>query len=95
MSGRFAEPPTCKKEPMTVKELTERLTHFDEDAIVYIPSLSGPCNNSTVAFVCNMPHDNIPEEMRVHIPPDVALLCGDDEAYVTDSEKIEDRMGDV
>lgn len=80
---------------MTVRELIIRLENFDDDAMVYIPCTVSDCNNGTVRFVANMPHNNIPEEMRIHIFPDVALLTGDMEGYVTASDLIEDRMGDT
>lgn len=78
---------------MTVRELITRLQTFDEDAQVYIPeSLDG--KNDTVSFVCHMPHINIPIA-GIHVQPDVCLMTGRMEAFVTDSEKIEDRMGDT
>jgi hypothetical protein len=80
---------------VTVRELITRLEDFDDEAMVYVPSIVGPINNGTVAFVCHMPHENIPAEMRIHIFPDVALLPGDMESYVTASDKIEDRVSDT
>lgn len=78
---------------MTVKELTELLAQFDPDAMVYIPS-NDTGKNDTVRFVTGVDHRNLPID-GIRIAPDVALLTGDMEHYVTNSEKFEDRMGDA
>ena len=78
---------------MTVKELIERLSTFNQEAMVYVPSNNNG-QNDTVRFVANMLHTSLPIQ-GIRIDPDVALLPGDMEQFVTDSENIEDRMGDV
>jgi len=78
---------------MTVKDLIERLSTFPHDAMVYIPT-NDTGKNDTVRFVCHMPHGNLPIA-GIAISPDVALLPGEVEHYITTSDKIEDRMGDV
>lgn len=78
---------------MTVQELRDRLSAFPADAMVYIPT-NDTGKNDTVRFVCHMPHTALSIE-GISIFPDVALLPGDMEHYVTDSDKIEDRIGDT
>lgn len=78
---------------MTVRELIGRLSEFDQDAMVYIPS-NNTGENDTVRFVVHMPHTGLPIQGIV-VTPDVALLPGNMEQYVTDSDKIEDRIGDT
>jgi hypothetical protein len=78
---------------MTKRELIDRLEPYDDDAMIYIPS-NDTGKNDPVAFVCHMPHTHLPIA-GIHIPPDVALLTGDMEQFVTSSLKIEDRMGDT
>lgn len=78
---------------MTVKELIDRLATFDQDAMVYIPS-NTTGSNDTVRFVAKMPHTGVGIK-GIAIAPDVALLPGNMEQFVTESDKIEDRMGDT
>lgn len=78
---------------MTVRELITRLAEYDQDAMVYIPT-NDTGKNDTVRFVGAMAHTDLPIK-GIRITPDVALLPGEMERYITDSDKIEDRMGDA
>ena len=77
---------------MTVKELVALLAEHDPNEMVYVPSNTDGTND-TVRFVARCPHlQSIP---GVKISDDVALLPGAMEHFVTDSDKIEDRIGDA
>lgn len=62
---------------MTVSELIDRLSQFDGDCMVYVPSSHGRCD--IVVNVGPLKHLDLPE--GVAIPDDMVLLPWTDEEY--------------